>query len=564
MWMRLSPRLRVPPFYSVLPTLMASQRTLGLSTLGTRLAVSSTSVGACAGSSREKMERRRALPMRMRVSTRQGQADSPALFCIGIHDEVRSFDRSVAAHGGEIRFFMDDGFGSGPPAELFTAFISFVRDLKAATGCRVTSAECYSPDYDLDACPHRRAAAADLDIPIEVAGLHDQAGTFHRGFTVLGAPIGEPGFESMILNTKADKVVGAIDTTVSLLRHVDTAALGALVYCTLQSRYDYWLQHCSTPTAIRPMVVAVDTALLTTLSVSQAAVVPTILDPLILRRIRLPPRRRGLGIRSRVELAPVAWRASFIRAAESFLPGESHHSGIFPNLAGLFGAGAFQEGGHRFATFLANPQSGTADVADAFLEVWSAMQDEAADVPAGQPSLDGRLALPVDRAGEGVNADDSLQHVLCDLLEEAQERRLDRDFRALPSTTVRGKDMPDPRLAAWVECDRISRSFAYDYPSKTYSPSVDEYAEMFASYLGLPSPLAARLGVGRYLHSVRRNLRHPPTLDQWGIALACLFAAGDHWRIQHDGILAIVAGDALRAGLQGSAEVGGLSFLRTA
>src|SRR6056297_3260373 len=185
--------------------------------------------------------------------------------------------------------FMDDGFGSGPPAELFTAFISFVRDLKAATGCRVTSAECYSPDYDLDACPHRRAAVADLDIPIEVAGLHDQAGTFHRGFTVLGAPIGEPGFESMILNTKADKVVGAIDTTVSLLRHVDTAALGALVYYTLQSRYDYWLQHCSTPTAIRPMVVAVDTALLTALSVSQAAVVPTILDPLILRRIRLPP-----------------------------------------------------------------------------------------------------------------------------------------------------------------------------------------------------------------------------------------------------------------------------------
>jgi hypothetical protein len=31
--------------------------------------------------------------------------------------------------------------------------------------------------------------------------------------------------------------------------------------------------------------------------------------------------------------------------------------------------------------------------------------------------------------------------------------------------------MPDPRLAAWVECDEISRTFAYDYPNGFYIPS---------------------------------------------------------------------------------------------
>src|SRR6056297_4055820 len=107
MWMRLSPRLRVPPFYSVLPTLMASQRTLGLSTLGTRLAVSSLYVG---GGMRRLFEGENGAEARLADADEgisQGQADSPALFCIGIHDEVRAFDRSVAAHGGEIRFFMD-------------------------------------------------------------------------------------------------------------------------------------------------------------------------------------------------------------------------------------------------------------------------------------------------------------------------------------------------------------------------------------------------------------------------------------------------------------------------
>jgi hypothetical protein len=121
-----------------------------------------------------------------------------------------------------------------------------------------------------------------------------------------------------------------------------------------------------------------------------------------------------------------------------------------------------------------------------------------------------------------------LQHLLCNQLEETREKALDHDIKSLLSITIRGEDMPDPRLAAWVECDKISRTFAYDYPNGFCIPSCEEYSELFADYLGMHRPLAARLRVGTPLHSARANLRRPPTVDAWGFALSCLFAEGVH------------------------------------
>jgi hypothetical protein len=85
--------------------------------------------------------------------------------------------------------------------------------------------------------------------------------------------------------------------------------------------------------------------------------------------------------------------------------------------------------------------------------------------------------------------------LLCDQLEEIREKALDLEFKSLPSITIRCEEMPDPRLAAWVECDKISRTFAYDFPNNGfYIPSCEEYSEpkLFADYLGMHSPLAAQ------------------------------------------------------------------------
>jgi len=180
----------------------------------------------------------------------KGQADSPALFCIAIHPEVKALSAALHGDEGEAAFFMDDGFACAPAATVFPAAVKFVRDLAAATGCVINGIECYSPEYNLQNCPHRDAAARELDIPIELAGVTSlDDGTLQGGLNIiLGVPVGDHAHEQHRLQAKSDKVASAIiDTTISLLRSVNTPALAALAYYTLQSRADYWLQLTSSP-----------------------------------------------------------------------------------------------------------------------------------------------------------------------------------------------------------------------------------------------------------------------------------------------------------------------------
>jgi hypothetical protein len=145
---------------------------------------------------------------------------------------------------------------------------------------------------------------------------------------------------------------------------------------------------------------------------------------------------------------------------------------------------------------------------------WRAMQVECVgdDPAAGAPDM-GPLSSPAALAGADTPRDESLQHLLSNQLEAVREKALEHELKALPTLTIRGEEMPDPRLAAWMECDKISCTFAYDYPNSFYVPSCEEYSELFADYLGLPSPLAARLGVGTPLNTSRANLRQAPTVD---------------------------------------------------
>ena len=69
-------------------------------------------------------------------------------------------------------------------------------------------------------------------------------------------------------------------------------------------------------------------------------------DAITARRARLPARMRGLGLRSLEEVAPAAFCACFVEAAERVLdrstPGGGRERGFFQMLAPLFGHGAFE------------------------------------------------------------------------------------------------------------------------------------------------------------------------------------------------------------------------------
>ena len=71
----------------------------------------------------------------------------------------------------------------------------------------------------------------------------------------------------------------------------------------------------------------------------------------MLRRLRLPARRNGGGIRSRLELAPAAYCASVVESMERFLP-LTGGTGFWAVLEPVFGAGAFAPGGAPLAPSL--------------------------------------------------------------------------------------------------------------------------------------------------------------------------------------------------------------------
>ena len=93
------------------------------------------------------------------------------------------------------------------------------------------------------------------------------------------------------------------------------------------SRIDYWLRLLPTDIT-RSAAQAVDAALLSTV---EAAGRPgmfaeddgTPAEGMMLRRLRLPARRKGAGVRSRLELAPAAYCASAMSGQKNHESGSS-------------------------------------------------------------------------------------------------------------------------------------------------------------------------------------------------------------------------------------------------
>jgi hypothetical protein len=484
---------------------------------------------------------------------RQGAVESSATFCVGIHDEVVQLDSRLVSDDGWGRFYMDDGFAFGPEELVLAAVADFIVAARENTGSIVSGVTVYSAQTDLRESTHMRQASARAGVPFEIGGVTLPDGSFARGLEVMGAPIGEPAYERHVFEAKVEKAVSTIDTTISLLQSRSPLALHCLTYSGLQSRIDYRLQLASSLAVVSDGAIRFDAAL--ERAVQAYTVEGLFTDPLLRRRVRLPGRRGGMGIRSRRELAPVAFVSSYITSAESFLSGPladgSQQRGFFPALAELFGTHAFSpSGGDRFARFLT---SGLA-IADELRTAWSSLRAEC-----GMPA-EGPLSLAADDAGRSAADTEgprSLQRRICSQVEAHRASALDADLRRLPPVIIWGKLMPDPRAASWASACAISRGWVYARPSAEYEPSPDEFREITTTYLGAASPLALRLGVGCRVQD-SANRRVPLTLDQWGFALGVANTSGDHWRRQHDTLSAVFCGDAARAGLDATDSVRGL------
>ena len=255
-----------------------------------------------------------------------------------------------------------------------------------------------------------------------------------------------------------------------------------------------------------------------------------------LRRLRLPARMYGGGIRSVVDIAPAAFVGALCSSAPLLIDRTDENwnvkVGFLSQLSAVFGPGAFDDTDSSvwFGAFVASGFS----LGNALVHVWDTLQAEVGEV------VDGPLASPVARAGAGFT---KMQRLLTEEREKVRFQNLDVAFRSLP--------VDDMRRNAWMNLDRFSTVWVSAWPTKESYLSNPEFAEVASVYFGMPSP-CCRQSVGEPIGNTRS------TLDVFGMRLAAATLPGDGWRTQHDAIKWQIEQDAREMGIRHRTEVYGL------
>ena len=302
-----------------------------------------------------------------------------------------------------------------------------------------------------------------------------------------------------------------INNISSKLRSRHLQSLYSVTYYCLAPLFQYWLQHCY-PEDVREAATTVDAGISSVAARCISEAVRT--DGLTLRRLRLPARKFGGGLRSLVDVAPAAFLGTVCKVLPHFvdrrLPNGEHQIGFLPRLAGIFDPHSFDEGNEdiRFQHFL---QSGTR-LAMALAMHWVTLQNEV-----GADSV-GPLRMSVEAAG----ADSSkLQRDITMQRERVRFQALDVEIRALPEG--------DMRKAAWLNVDRFSTCWVTAWPTHDARLSNEEFTEATTFYFGLPSPACAAV-IGERIGSTRY------AVDAHGCHLTTATLPGDGWRSQHDAL----------------------------
>ena len=430
---------------------------------------------------------------------RQGGGESAASFSVGIHPEVTAMDDELRPWGGFARFIMDDGYAAGPSHAVFPAIARFLArvqealDLEGAPG----KLACYSPEYDLETCPHRAAIGApigscDLRDRVEMRGrvvdwhVRGQA----RGIMVGGVPVGEPAYESEQLSTVADRYASYSHQTSDELRSFPHHMGAALHYC-LAPDIDYWLRHVP-PSATDEAARRLDATYISAVSamgVDPDSEIPR--DWLLLRRLRQPARYHGGGLRQRHALRRTAFTACVAEVVPQFLDvttRDGTRPGFFPCLEEDLGAGSFGAGGSWLHTFVTSGRR----TAFEFAGAWGAMAEDVRG-----RDVTGPLDEPAERGGCGVAR--HLQRQIQAQLDQVARDILHDDFMALPGD--------DQRRVAYLECGPLSTSWIGSWPSEQWMLSPRHYRETFALYFGISSPIVAEHGL---VGTVFRDARGRP------------------------------------------------------
>ena len=475
----------------------------------------------------------------------QGSPESSASFCVLIHEAVTELHATLAEHGGGAWFIMDDGYAAGPPDAVLAAVLTFAQRMDEL-GLVLQMGKCsYFAPSPLPAATAEMYAASEIQ-PGGIRAAVDDA-PLHHGITVGGIPLGTAEFVQTYLTRLADGFESYTRRTVEQLRPACHFGLWSCLYSAVQSRMDYWLQHLPPPVTLE-VSTRVDDAMVS--AVESITYRGALASAEVLTRFRLPIRRRGCGIRSRLWLAHGAFCGNFRTSCESFLEARTadggRRRGFFPQLQELFGPLAFDFDTPelRLTRFLA---SGSA-VAVAYAESWQLMREE----------VDGVIDLgtgPLSYTAALVPARAHLQRAIAQQREAAMARQLDAQMLALPRQ--------DARRASWLEAAdgaQIAGRWLASHPSEALGLicSSAEFTEALVSYLGIDSPAASAPGVLGSTFTGSSGGRRRFVIDAGGWEVERVQMPGDGWRDAHDHVAGVLFSVARSSGLCGTTEPRGI------
>eukprot|EP00973_Karenia_brevis_P058881 8198029-Karenia_brevis.AAC.1 len=392
---------------------------------------------------------------------------------------------------------------------------------------REDKCKCFSFGMDLQQCAERPAH-------MPLGRIDATNGRVGFGIVVAGVPIGDQVFVDTFLGGKTQMAMSKMNTIVNQLRDVHLPSLWTCLYYAMQPLFLYWVQHCY-PRDCQEHAHVIDDALFQVAAICIPGL--KIDDEITVRRLQLPARMYGGGLRSLVHLSPAAFSATVCRALPRMIDSSSIHGernmGFLPPLTPVLGAGSFDATSE--ARWFAQLLTARTRVGEEFASAWRAMQSEVGEpIPgstlADAPANAGRKAYRV-QAG----------------LTRARERSAFQDLDVL------AKDLApdDARRLAWLNVDRYSASWVASWPCPDQWMQDSEFMEITCRYFGLPSPACAQL-VGQPIGRTRA------ALDKYGFRLCSATLPGDGWRSQHDAIKWTMYDDLRSIGTRVTPEVYGL------
>jgi len=481
----------------------------------------------------------------------QGSGEGPMGFCLGLHEDLVWADSRLAAHGGCAKGDMDDIYMFGPIHEVLETALGFADRLQDRAGIALnlgkSAVHSIDPARDASILAGNPVYARTFKVgclsSVDVASAPYGSG---YGIVVSGVPVGDAVFVDRHIDVKVDVALEQIQNSVSQLRDAHRQSLWTVLLFCLRPKLDFLAQTCHGAHA-NAAFQRFDAAVL---SAAGAAAGQSLarLDPFRLRRLALPARLFGCGMRRLAAVAPAALVGTLCRVLppmiDSWSDGQVRPGFLHAQLQATLGADSFAAGAEatRFDRFLRSDCS----LASALRDGWDSLVSSATAACGGQSPTDGALSVPVSAAGV---VDGSLaskpQNAFTAAVELAWYEALDAGFKSLPSE--------DPARTAWLNVDRFSTQWVTALPSPTLGLVLgnDAFSEVFATYLALPSPACAPL-VGQ------RIGRYRDVLDTHGTKLSTLSLPGDGWRMRHDTVKHLIDRDIQDHGVPCSCEVFGL------